>query len=201
MLTRGYTLTSLLVSMSIGISLLGAGAAFALNLSKQQLAVSQTLELQNHVKRLGLLISTELRRAGYDGMAGARFISGTARDSSPFHPAFKLGVSDGHGPGSCVLFHYDKNHNGIIEAQPHSELLGFRLNNGAIEARVDGRDCSQSGWQDLTDPTYLKVEHFQISSVAASDAGALLSVRIEARLMRDPSVSARLYWPVTVRNY
>ncbi|MBD3587296.1 hypothetical protein HHX48_16290 [Salinimonas sp. HHU 13199] len=201
MLSRGYTLTGLLMSMGIGVSLLAAGATFAMNLSQQQLVISQKLELQNHVKRTGLLIMNELSRAGYDGMAGIRFISGIPRDASPFYPAFELGVSGGYSQGSCVVFHYDKNHNGTIEKEPLSEYLGFRLKDGAIESRMDAKDCDQPGWQDLTDPTYIKVDTFRISPVNISGSGALLSVEISATLVRAPSVSAKLHWPVTVRNF
>ncbi|QCZ93015.1 hypothetical protein [Salinimonas iocasae] len=200
MLNYGYTLTSLLISMSIGVSLLGAGATFAMNLSQKQLIVSQQLELQNHIKRVGLLISAELRRAGYDGKAEHRFISGLPRTSSPFYPAFSLGMSTGHLEGSCILFHYDKNHNGQLDELPRSEFLGFRLNNGAIESRVGAKDCSQTGWEDVTDSTYLRVNKFHIKGIQSSGVGALLSLEISAELTRAPDVNSQIHWPVVVRN-
>ena len=73
MLNRGYTLTGLLVAMTIGVILLTAAIKFVTGLMTQQLSAIQQLDLENQVARLAILISSEVQRAGYDANAHLYF--------------------------------------------------------------------------------------------------------------------------------
>ncbi len=201
MLNRGYTLTGLLVAMTIGVILLTAAIKFVTGLMTQQLSAIQQLDLENQVARLAILISSEVQRAGYDANAHLYFLSGQKRHVSPFYPAFKINAHPGEPTGSCILFQYDKNHNGVLDTEPFTESRGFRLHHGAIEARVAGKSCHTGGWPDISDPEHVTITEFSLSPVVQSGTSILLALKLSGQHRDNTQLTASLNWPVLVRNY
>ncbi|WP_018982997.1 hypothetical protein [Salinimonas chungwhensis] len=200
MLVRGYTLTGMLISLAIGMILLSAAASFVVKLTLHQLSAIQRLDLINQLSRLAFLVSTQVRRAGYDAKAMEYFLAGQPRSVSPFFPAYSLSAHPDEPADSCILFHFDKNHNGIVDTHPSSEHFGYRLKDGALESRVAGKQCHEPGWHDVSEPDYYKITVFRIELITTTDERTLLKIHISAALKDDEEQTAALQWPVILRN-
>ena len=63
--------------------------------------------------------------------------------------------------GSCIVFAYDRNLDGVVD---NNEVVGFRLNNGAVEMRqnvvgADRDSCATADgtWLPVTDPRVITI--------------------------------------------
>lgn len=155
---QGVTLIETLVSMAVGILLLGAAASVGLGslaANKDMLANSNA---QNELQNTMNIISKELRRAGYsateepsqiaDGFRNIWFSGGTGKDNH-----------------TCAVFRYDRTPsnpnpllppgNGIVAT---TDVRGIRLNSGKIELLTSTTDinaiaagCAAAGtWEPIT---------------------------------------------------
>lgn len=196
----GYSLVHLLVSLLISALLATAVAKFAASHAVAQWQLMQQTHLHTRLVQLQALISTEVRRAGYDGHAGARLLAGQERSTSPFYPGVSIAQHTSEPAASCLLFHYDKNHNGIRDTSSVNEQLGFRLHYRALEARVDGRGCEDKGWHDITDPKQLEVTHLVFSLVTVPPAMPFLQINLVARLKQHRQITATVNFNVELPN-
>ena len=66
--------------------------------------------------------------------------------------------------GSCVVLQWDANGNGRWDSAPGSqnEQTGYRLRNGSLETQKSVEDCEGTGWERMSDPTQLVVQHFSV---------------------------------------
>lgn len=164
----GLTITELLISVALGMGIISAVLLAYLASHTSAMNTLASSRLNQELGTLMNLMASELRRDGY-----------TAAVDSPGFPldnAFNLidhtalavfdspagnnrqGVT---GRGSCIVFAYDRNQDGVVDAD---ELGGFRLNAGAVEIRTAGStadpgSCASAGntWVDLTDAAFVTV--------------------------------------------
>lgn len=145
----GFSLIELMISLSIGLLMLGGILQIFSNTVRSDSEFLMTGRLQNELRTSMAVMQNDIRRAGYWSNSLPTYGA-----KNPFTAAnTDLTILDG---GSCILFTYDLNKNGVIDN--NTEYFGFRLNGNTIEMRVAGTttsDChvSNTEWEPVTDPT------------------------------------------------
>lgn len=81
---------------------------------------------------------------------------------------------------------------------------GYRLKNKAVEIRLDGLQCDQNGWHDLTDPQIIKVT--ELSFVVEKQHVLQLSqtrihISLHAYLVKHSDISRYVKTTVVLENY
>ncbi|WP_137166396.1 hypothetical protein [Salinimonas lutimaris] len=199
---RGISLTGLLVALAISGLLLSAASTFAARVLVNHTLMQHTLRMEDELNRLIQLMASEIARAGYDGAAAMRAYHGQSRALSPFYPALVTGHHPAEPANSCVLFNYDKNHDGLRTVNSPAEVLGFRLRNHAVEYRIAGKPCTAGGWQDLSDPATSRIIMLSFILEHSADGQATrVIIRLEGHLSGYPDISRTLQHSVLLRNY
>lgn len=199
---RGISLTGLLVALAIGGLLLSIASSFAARVLVNHTLMQHTLRMEDELNRLVQLMVSEVARAGYDGTAAMRAYHGQSRALSLFYPALMIDHHPAEPANSCVLFGYDKNHDGLRTMNSPAEILGFRLRNQAVEYRIAGKTCSAGGWQDLSDPATSRIVLLSFTLEHSADSQATrLIIRLEGHLTGHPDISRTLQHTVLLRNY
>ena len=139
--TRGFTLTELMVALAAGLIVLSAVVAFMMSTFKSNADYVQSTRLTQELRNTLDLITRDVRRAGYDDNA-LNFL-GNAH-TSPFAPILVDNSNPSPTNGSCVLYAYDRTYpNGSATAVGtaggidlgNSEVRGMRR----VEATVNNR--------------------------------------------------------------
>jgi type II secretory pathway component PulJ len=111
--------------------------------------------------------------------------------------------------GSCVLYCYDRNKNGLFE---DVERFGLRLSNGAIQKwsddSVSAWDCAvDDAWKNLTDPTITRITTLSFSlqeqTVNLSTAKLIIrdiNINLASELSDDSQSRKQLTEKLRVRN-
>ena len=189
---RGLTIVELLVGMAVGVIVIGGAIVVYTSSVQKSNDTLKSSRLNQEVAGLLLVISNDVRRAGYWENPGM-----LSFDQNPFSQpnATALVVRDDMtndaqqpptGQGSCITYAYDAtylpgNTPGAIDS---ADLFGFRLNNGVVEMRqsgtVDGAACvggtctsCQNGvWANVTDANLIEVTalDFDLSNSACLNA-------------------------------
>ncbi len=150
---QGFTLLELLISSAIGLALMvGVTTALGGNLGASREALHDT-RLGHAVSDALGIMRQELRRSGYSRAGGN---------------AFRELVID----ADCVLFHYDADHDGILDATGalDDERFGFRLRNGAVEAGLAVQDdgCIEGVWEEITDGNHVSLSALGFTPAAGA---------------------------------
>lgn len=209
---QGLSLIELMVALLIGsiliISILAVVATTlkesTRNLQKQRLM----FEIQSAVDDMVY----DIRRAGY--WSNAASIIGTNANPNPFMTTANITTPT----SNCILLSYDINDSGNLPSpntSPDDERYGYRLSNGAIQARITSTsyDCSSdTGWVNITDPNVIKITNltFTISTPTTDIDGTgsgtstiterLVDITVTAELVNDTSVTTNLHQTVKVYN-
>jgi type IV pilus assembly protein PilW len=174
---NGLTLVEVLVGLAIGVIVIGGGLSIYVSSVRSGNETLLASKLNQEMGALMLVMSNDIRRAGYWGTALA-----ARADQNPFNLAgsTELVVIDDMasdvvqpptGQGSCITYTYDAtylpgNAAGVVES---TDLFGFRLNGTVVQMRqegtVDGADCvggtcsscANGVWQDVTDPDVIEI--------------------------------------------
>jgi Tfp pilus assembly protein PilW len=182
----GLSLIEILVSIALGILLLGALGSFMITNLSTQASHARTGNLAQSMNTAIDLIAKELRRSGY--YAGSKVISTSELPStSTLTYSFPSGYTDpqkrainstlfftARPSNSCVLYSYNTDLN--FEASPNNTIdkvdnydrLGFKMASGKIQFRsaCSGAKCMTScnvgTWSDLTSETVMNVDQFLI---------------------------------------
>lgn len=171
---KGFSLVELTVSMLVATTLI-------LFISSSAVAFTQTLKqfrhqlaLNSELRLLSQTVATQLSRAGYIKLPFEKI----TLDPSLLPPNPVISHHPSSPANSCILFAYDKNHDGTISAHSPSEWLGFRLHNGALEYRVAQLHCDQGGWYDLNDSESYQVTAFNIRAFGVIDHAQVYEIHI-----------------------
>ncbi len=189
----GLSLIELMISMVLGLLLMAAVLAVYLKtLENNAVSLNSTRLNQESATLLNVMIR-EIRRAGFDGdfdldnpfsndfnaLASGTAISvhdysATTGTSSTINcsDVTDLTTSDPSTlcvPASCILFSYDRDRDGAVDA---IERRGFRLDdvNKTIEMRVsassaDANNCANGTWQSISDANVISIEALTFSMV------------------------------------
>lgn len=207
---RGFTFTELLMALTINLFLFGALlTAYLANIDHYNETL-QTLRLNQQLQTILNIMSNDIRRAGY--WANANSDINLATNSNPF-----MGVgTDLTITGSCILFAYDRDNNGVlpsISSGIDDERYGFRLINNAVQARPPGAAFScaatQTAWENLTDPNLIQITAltFTLNSrtitTGPGTQGILLrsvDITITGRLTSNNAITKTLTQRIRLRN-
>jgi prepilin peptidase dependent protein B len=164
---KGFTLTELMVSTALSLSIVGIVLTLYVATSTRAISTLAESKLNHELASLMSLMGDDIRRAGYWGVMSAP----DSKVVNPFNVTNQsaLTVFDSltsnnivgpSGIGTCITYSYDINRNGSLES---AELIGFRLNNGAVQMRTSGTSglasCKNTTdvWEDLTDRAQITV--------------------------------------------
>ena len=195
---RGFTLTELMLAMTISSAFFVSATGVALGHLKRQTVLQHKLALMEETSLLQQAISSELRRAGFVSLPLTDYFF--APDDARAFGVVKIGAYKNEISQSCITFSYDKNKNGIMDVTSPAEQVGFRLKEKTIEYRMAGRDCSQSGWQDLSTPGKITVTGFSVKGPYPASLGVFFDITLGTRSVAKPSLTRKTQFRVDVPN-
>lgn len=145
---RGMSLVELMVGIAIGLLIVAAAVTLVAGQLADNRKLSLELQIQQDLRATADIITRQLRRAGFAGVAGAQ--SGVASPISEASSLREMADLATYGPAfNRVDFHYYYN--------AGDTDYGYRLVDGVIQAQMGGV------WQQLTDPRTLRVTTFTIT--------------------------------------
>jgi prepilin peptidase dependent protein B len=197
---RGFSLTELMIALAIGAVVILFATTSVLGLAHSLNTLNQRLVLESELRLLTQTISLQLARAGYLAKTHNASNTGNIRLLTPPAPSILIDKHPTGAPNSCVLFAYDKNHDGNISVVAPSEMLGFRLHDNALEYRVAGKSCSQGGWHDLTDSKKMVVSAFTLTPLSHSLNEQVLQINLAVHATHNTALTSSTRLAIRVNN-
>lgn len=208
----GFTLIELMIALAINLILFGGLImVFISNINHYKTSINVN-RLNQQMQTAMLIMSSEIRRAGY--WANAQNDLGSSTNNNPFM-ASGADITTGNS-GSCILFTYDRDGNGsvsAISATTDDEHYGFRLSGQILQTRAYGAafDCSAAAtaWDNITDSNVIQVTSLTFtlnqSTVTTGPGNKGITIRsvdisMTARLTSDNSVSKTITQHVRLMN-
>lgn len=226
---HGLTLVELMIAGVISLLALSTVLTVYSTTAHHSTLQLQSAHLNEQLLGMLHLIGRDLRRAGYRHFDPARESSA----ANPFQLGdnrLRVGAAPGEPAGSCILFAYDLDQDGLVGVgecrqarcprlsdDDNVEQFGFRLRDGALQSRYGGTglDCNAGYWQALSDPdihvTRLRFGlhthciHLDTAGAACDEAAPqllqrLVSIEIGARFDTTPETGLEQVRWVAVRN-
>lgn len=158
---QGFTFVELLTALAINLVLFaGIITIFLSNINHYRNSINVN-RLNQQMQAAMLLMTNEIRRAGYWG--NAQNDLGSTTNNNPFMVTGSTDITTGNS-NSCILFTYDTDADGSLDAISSSsddERYGFRLNGQTLQARPFGAsyDCAAaaSAWDNVTDSNIIQI--------------------------------------------
>ncbi|WP_312741746.1 prepilin peptidase-dependent protein [Cedecea neteri] len=143
---RGFTLLETLIAMALSSALLLGTSRLFPALQGEVLRQYSYVAQQEALWQMAFTVGKNLQRAGY---CRGQCLGEAVRLMNN---------------GSCVVLQWDANGNGRWDSAPGSqnEQTGYRLRNGSLETQKSVEDCEGTGWERMSDPTQLVVQHFSV---------------------------------------
>tara|TARA_A200000113_G_scaffold134482_1_gene120968 strand:- start:596 stop:1243 length:648 start_codon:yes stop_codon:yes gene_type:complete len=195
----GFSITELMIACALSGLLISIVASYAAQSHSALSSLQHATSVEEDMRALKSTISQHLGRAGF--IEETNILSPFIALSSGHSPASNvtLGERPTESLNSCITFSYDKNEDGVI-SEFQGELFGYRLNNEAVEYRVNGNTCEQGGWFDLTDPETLSVTQFSANRIHQSSWGSAYEIKITLQSIMDTDVQSHESFIVEVPN-
>ncbi|SME94202.1 PilW family protein [Pseudogulbenkiania subflava] len=202
---RGISLIELMVSVGISLVLLLGMTSFLTTSLKSNTSTMKAARLNQELRAIMLLISRDVRRAGYWGNASSGVGVGSAAYSNPF------GTVNVATPG-CLLYSYDRDGDG---SQGSAEQYGVLLSGGVALLRSGGSDYSctpgvNNSWEALSDSkvTTIGTLSFSLASTPYYLSGTsgpniltrTVTITLAGQLKNDSSVKQTLTETVKLEN-
>lgn len=155
-LAAGFTLVELMISIVIGLIVIGAVITFTVSTVQAYGENIRSTRLTQDLRTSVNVITRELRRAGFDSASVTRVLTSTT-------PSNFNAVTVN---GNCVTYEYDRGVGGWGGAAAATELRGVRLNtaSGALQLNASGAAVSCGGtsadWVDISDPQVVEITKF-----------------------------------------
>ena len=208
----GFSLIELLTALAINVILFaGLIGIFLSNINHYRESIN-TNRLEQQLQTAMMIMSDEIRRAGY--WANAQDDIGSGANNNPFM-ATGVDITVGSG-GSCILLAYDANNNGSlpgISSSTDDERYGFRLSGNILQTRPPGApyDCATaaSNWENITNPNVIEVTALSFtlnSATIATGPGAKsliqrsVDISLTGRLTSDNSIIKTITKHVRIMN-
>ncbi|PKH00923.1 prepilin peptidase dependent protein B [Paraglaciecola sp. MB-3u-78] len=199
----GNSLVELMISMTLGLASITAMASLVghgIALNSSLLAKSRLDEEMNAVVAV---VSHDLKRAGYYALTN-EMVENPTHSSNPFDGSLSVAAYTAEPINSCINFAYDRNKNGLLDTSPNNEMYGFRLRDHAVEIRLNGAACDESGWHDLTDPKVVQVTALKFMLEQSSVQNVIqtrVTIELQARLKKHPEILRSINTNVLIENY
>jgi len=181
---RGFSLIETLIAMAIGSLLLLGASRFLPGLQRAVLQQSRQQALEDELWQRVYTVAKHLQRAGY------------CRGQCVGNPLII------ERSGACVLIKWDANSNGIwdVSSAATSDVIGFRLQNGALETLRGASSCEDNHWDKMTDPQTLRVTRFEISRYSRAGFVPELTITLAAESISRPRRMATAVYSVAGYN-
>lgn len=207
---KGFTFVELLVALAVNLVLFaGLITIFLSNIKYYHTSINVN-RLNQQLQTVVLLMSNEIRRAGY--WANAQNDIGSTTNNNPF----MAGGTDITVSGSCILFTYDSNSDGSlpsIASGSDDERYGFRLSGQTLQARTYGSayDCATAAgnWDNVTDSNVIQITALTFTlntytiATGPGNKGLVqrsVDISITGRLTSDNTVTKTLTKHVRIMN-
>ncbi len=197
---QGVTLIELMISLALGLLLMVALMSIYINTIGANADSLNVTRLNQEGVALMNVITSEIRRAGYDGDVKDDDLYDNQFNATDSTNPTELMVYDSATTtlarptqsgatisGDCILFGYDADDDGVLDT---NEAKGFRLIGNQIQMRTgaslsDFDDCTAGQWQVISDSNRISVTTLSFSLDQSSCHN--MTVKIDADL--DGSVS------------
>lgn len=200
---QGLGLVELMIASVLGLTALAAlSSVMGLGVGTSGNLINQS-RLNEELKAVSSLMVRELKRAGYNGNTLA-MVADPAANPSAFRNSIQVSAFPGETANSCILFSYDQNGNGVLDAVGTNESYGFRLRDKAIEYRQGGLGCADPGWQDLTEAAMVQVTEltFTVVPVTVNNVTRYdIGITLVGHFAANPNLSRSYQEQVSVRSY
>ena len=160
---QGLTLIELMISLALGMIIIAATLSVYINTIKSSGDTIKSARLNHDLGMAMSLISNDIKRAGYWG--GAVVSSNSL--TNPFTTATSLSIGNSVGTNDCLLYTYDANSNGALDA---NEYYGFRLytalnGNRTIQIKSTNVACNDAtaAWASITDENMINITNLRFS--------------------------------------
>lgn len=199
----GNSLVELMVGMTLGLASIAAMASLVghgIALNSALLAKSR---LDEEVYAVLTVIGQTLSRAGYQANTSL-MVDALDTFDNPFLHTLRVTEFTSEPSDSCIVFAYDRNKNGLLDTIDTNENYGFRLRDNAVEIRVNGFECDQKGWHDLTDPSVINVTQLKFvidKNTAYGITQSRVTIFLQARLENHPDISRYVSTGFSIKNY
>ncbi|HHA1920206.1 TPA: prepilin peptidase-dependent protein [Enterobacter ludwigii] len=180
---QGFSLMEVLIATAISSLLLISASRFLPGLQRAVLQQSGQRELEEEVWQRLFSLGKQLQRAGYcaGNCAGQGLTIGRQ--------------------GRCVIVRWDANSNGNWDSSSsENDSTGFRLESGALETLHGATSCEGKGWEKLTDPNRLLIQHFVVSQVEHVGFAPQLNIEMTALRQGEQGVPCQAFYGVTGYN-
>lgn len=155
---RGLALTELMISLLIGLIVMGALLDTYLGITAAGRDALNAAKLNLELRGAIDTMTDDIRRAGAMG-APPNDTPNPFMNRASAATFSDLNIGTFNTAGDCIEFSYDANSNGLLDAD--TEFFGFRINNQAVQIRTGGSggmaNCSTGNWVDLTDPAVVQL--------------------------------------------
>jgi prepilin peptidase dependent protein B len=210
LLLKGFTITELMIAMSLnGLLLVALISVFASGLHHYN-TIFETNLLHTQLQTTMKIIAADLRRAGYWSQASS--IIGTHNNTNPFMTS-STDISI-NSTNTCILFTYDHTNTGTLPSisSSYDDLrYGYRLNNSAIQSRPWGAtfNCNAPAgdWSNITDVnlTNITALTFALNTQVVSSGSHTITVRdvtvtLTGSLKNDSSITESLVEKIRIAN-
>jgi prepilin peptidase dependent protein B len=200
---HGNSLVELMISMTLGLASITAMASLVghgIALNSSLLAKSR---LHEEINAVVAVLSHDLKRAGYYAHTN-EIVKNPTVFLNPFDDSLSIGAYANETANSCINFAYDRNKNGALDTAPVNENYGFRLKDRAVEIRLNGAACDESGWHDLTDPKVVQVMALEFTveeTTVQQITQTRVNVELQARLKKHPDILRSITTSILIENY
>jgi len=196
---RGFTLIELMISMMLGLIVIGGALSIYISTIKSSGDIVKSARLNYNLDSVMQLMVNDIRRAGYWGLAisGSNAVNDVAGGTlgNPFTVGtanIQIAEMGGESAGSCILYTYDgENSDGALDdgsvIGKKGEYYGFRLNNGRIDIRYQAtgvaKTCDAASWEVITNENLIEITSLQFSFLPV---GPLVAT---TRCLKNPDTS------------
>jgi prepilin-type N-terminal cleavage/methylation domain-containing protein len=169
---KGFTLIELMIGLVVGLIVLSGVLYTFVSTVKSSRDILFSARLNQDMAAITSIIVDDMRRAGHlIHDSGSSFYDTMGEDIFVVSP-------------SCVLYSYDEDGNGLIEAG-NNEFKGVRLQNSALELKTSGNDmdnCNTGNWSQISDENFMTITSaiFDDTSVCADNASNPASAAVAA---------------------
>ena len=174
---EGISLIEVMVSMTVGLIIMATMFSIYVTSSVSNAAVLSNSKLNQELSSLMLVMSNDIRRAGYWGTPDFE-----NPQNNPFSQVgntalvvvndmtadVQMAENSAVG-GECILYTYDSDNDGVVD---NEDIYGFRLNNGVVQMRQQGDatapdndSCTTGTWLDVTDGNMISVTALNFNPV------------------------------------
>jgi len=181
---QGFTLIELLISVTIALIISAAIFGIYANSAGSSAAMLKSSKLNQELYSLMLVMSNDIRRAGYWANPAADMDYFERPQDNPFSldetELSLIASTDDYvtndiknetsvdPAAQCVLYAFDQDGDGTLDKE---EIFGFRLRGNAVEMRIGWNDynpddsalsvinddCSLGKWEAVTDPNQIRI--------------------------------------------